>query len=102
MIDIRKTWRKVCVEAGCPNLLFHDLRRSAARNLRAAGVSETVIQKVGGWQTNAMFKRYAIVDSTDVSDALLKLQRHREVEMVNRAAEQGQEQEQEQPVSRRI
>jgi integrase len=34
----RKSWANVCKAAGCEGLLFHDLRRSAARNLRRAGV----------------------------------------------------------------
>ena len=35
-------------------LLIHDLRRSGARNLREAGVDETVIMKIGGWLTRSV------------------------------------------------
>ena len=56
-------------KAGVPNLLFHDLRRSAARNLRRAGVAEGVIQKIGGWKTRSVFERYAIVDQRDIAEA---------------------------------
>jgi hypothetical protein len=50
-------------------MLFHDLRRSGARNLRRAGVDEHVIQRIGGWKTPSMFKRYDIVDERDLRDA---------------------------------
>lgn len=47
-------------------------RRTAARNLRRAGVPETVI---GGWRTLSVFERYAIVSRNDIADAMLKLRR---------------------------
>jgi len=75
--DFRKAWRNLCTEAGVPGLLFHDLRRSAARNLRAAGVPEEIIMRIAGWKTSTVFKRYAIVSKTDVREALQKLERAR-------------------------
>ena len=39
---------------GCQTVC-HDFRRSAARNLRRAGVAESVVMAVGGWKTAAMF-----------------------------------------------
>ena len=72
--DFRGTWAKVCKASGVPALLFHDLRRTAARNLRRAGVAEGVIMKIGGWRTRSVFERYAIVTQSDVADAILKLQ----------------------------
>jgi hypothetical protein len=61
-----------------PGLLVHDLRRSGARQLRRAGVPESVVQKMGGWKTSEMFKRYAIVSSADQRDAIVKLEQARE------------------------
>jgi len=57
-----------------PGLLFHDLRRTAARNLRRAGIAEGVIMKIGGWRTRSVFERYAIVSQTDIAEALQKLE----------------------------
>src|SRR5439155_8372156 len=51
-------------------LIFHDLRRSGARNLRRAGVAESVIMRMGGWKTRSMFERYAIVDERDLAAAV--------------------------------
>jgi integrase len=72
--DFRGTWVKACEHAGIPGLLFHDLRRTAARNLRRAGIAEGVIMKIGGWRTRSVFERYAIVDQNDIAAAVKKLE----------------------------
>ena len=51
-------------------LIFHDLRRTAARNLRRAGIPESMIMKIGGWRTTSVFHRYAIVDRRDMATAM--------------------------------
>jgi integrase len=58
-------------------LLFHDLRRSAARSARSAGVAEGVIMKMGGWKTRSVFERYAIVAENDMDDAINLIQKRR-------------------------
>jgi len=73
--DFRKRWQNLCTAAGVPGLLFHDLRRTAARNLRAAGVPEEIIMRIAGWKTSGVFKRYAIVNNADVRAALQQLER---------------------------
>jgi integrase len=72
--DFPDAWAKATKFAGVPGLLFHDLRRTAARNLRRAGIAEGVIMKIGGWRTRNVFERYAIVSQTDIADALRKLE----------------------------
>ena len=76
MKDFRETWAKACKAAGVPALLFHDLRRTAARKLRRAGIAEGVIMKIGGWKTRSVFERYAIVSQSDIADAMHKLEAH--------------------------
>ncbi len=72
--DFRGVGQNACTHAGVPELLFHDLRRTGARNLRRAGVAEGIIMKIGGWRTRSVFEGYAIVSRSDMSDAILKLQ----------------------------
>src|SRR5271157_5153830 len=74
VLSFKKMWRNACIAAGVPSLLFHDLRRTAARNLRRAGVAEGVIMKIGGWRTRSVFERYAIVSQTDIADAMRSLE----------------------------
>lgn len=72
--DFRDAWDRARTAAGVPALLFHDLRRTAARNFRRAGIAEGVIMKIGGWKTRSVFERYAIVSHSDIEDALQKLE----------------------------
>ncbi len=58
-------------------MLFHDLRRTAARALHRAGVAEGVIMGIGGWKTRSIFERYAIVAQSDIKDAMGKLEQQR-------------------------
>jgi len=67
--DFRVSWGLACERAGVPELLFHDLRRTAVRNLRRAGVAESVIMKITGHRTRGVFERYNITDQSDTQQA---------------------------------
>lgn len=58
-------------------ILFHDLRRSAVRNLERAGVSRSVAMKISGHRTESIYRRYAIVSEADLAEAVTRLERVR-------------------------
>ena len=73
--SFRGVWRSACTRAGVPGRLFHDLRRTAVRNLERAGVPRSVAMKVTGHKTEAVYRRYAIVSEADIADAVQRLDR---------------------------
>ena len=71
--DFRHPWRKATKAAGLEGLFFHDLRRSAARNLVRAGVPIPLAQKMLGHETPSIFTRYCIIDETMLREGASKL-----------------------------
>ena len=87
--NLRKEWMKACSACGLgtltevkerpydplySGLTLHDLRRSAVRNLRKAGVSEHEAMKISGHRTRSVFERYNIVSTDDIMDAMRKVE----------------------------
>lgn len=76
--NFRKSWKKACRMAGVPETrLFHDLRRSAMRDLVRSGVSQAVAMSISGHRTTSMFQRYNITDEADQRRALAQVREYR-------------------------
>ncbi len=69
---MRSAWKRATKRAGVPGRLVHDLRRTAARDFRRAGVSEGESMQLCGWESRSMFDRYNIIDEQDLARAVAK------------------------------
>jgi integrase len=109
--DFRKAWAAACIAAGFSqpkvsrdgqqvldaagkpvlraSLIFHDLRRSAVRNLDRDGVTQSVAMAITGHKTASVYRRYRIVNEDDIRVALERVQRGNRARKVVRLATAG-------------
>lgn len=66
-------WREPKKRAGYVVQIFHDLRRTAVRNLVRAGVPEKTTMMLTGHKTRSVFDRYDIIDERDPRDGVQRL-----------------------------
>jgi integrase len=64
--EVKTAWKRARERADMPELLVHDLRRTAVRNMIRAGISEKRAMLISGHKTSNIFKRYDITDERDI------------------------------------
>jgi integrase len=70
----RKSWTTACKAASVGELLFHDLRRTAVRNMMDAGIPQSHAMYISGHKTDSIFRRYDIVSDDRLAAASAKMQ----------------------------
>ena len=65
--SFRKAFKASAVAAQMPCLVPHDMRRSAVRNFRRAGLRENEGMKLSGHETDSISRRYDIISDDDPS-----------------------------------
>jgi integrase len=75
IIDFRTAWENAVGKAKLTNRVFHDFRRTAARNMSRAGIPERVAMQMMGQKTRHIYDRYRIVSESDLKEARDKLNR---------------------------
>lgn len=72
-----RSWKAALKEAGGPpDRIFHDLRRTAVRNMNRAKVPRQTAKKISGHKTDAIYNRYDIVDEDDIEAGVLLTQQY--------------------------
>jgi len=66
---LQRPWSKATAVAEVPELIFHDLRRSAVRRMRKRYVPTATGLKITGHRTRMVFDDYDEANATDAADA---------------------------------
>jgi len=84
LVDFRRVWKAACKESNVTGRLFHDLRRTAVRDMVRAGVPQSVAMSISGHRTMSMFMRYNITSGEDQREALRRTENYRKAQPAER------------------
>jgi len=76
IVDFRKAWDAAITASKVARRMFHDLRRTAVRNMVRAGVPQSVAMSISGHKTASMFQRCNVTSGNDRIEALKKTREH--------------------------
>ena len=74
--NFRTGFEKAWEAAGVSELIFHDTRRTAVRNMVLTGSPEKRAMQISGHRTRSVFDRYDITTEKDAMETGIHLQRH--------------------------
>jgi integrase len=74
---LEKYCRKCKIARKYAGKLFHDLRRTAVRNMVKAGVNTQVAKQWSGHKSDSMFERYSILTTGDMGEAQKRTEEYR-------------------------
>jgi integrase len=70
---LQKAWRRACVAVGLPAALIHDLRRTAVRDMRRAGVPLAVAMASVGHASLTVHQGYSVIAREDQNEGMSRL-----------------------------
>ena len=76
----RDSFKAAAHRAGLDGTLPHDMRRSAVRNFRRAGLSESEGMALSGHRTRSVYDRYNIISESDLYDRMNRVEEHLKAE----------------------
>ncbi len=83
--NFRWVWQAACRDAGVPERIPPDFRRTAVRNLERAGVPRSTAMAMVGHRTESIYRRYAITDSVMLKEGAASLAQLHECEAYDHA-----------------
>ncbi len=79
--SFRKAFKAGQQQPEMPGLVPHNMRHSAVRNFRRAGLSEHEGMKLSGHETDSIYRRYDIISDDDLTESMNRVQKHMKKEV---------------------